>query len=310
MKWTLILPILFVMLSGCIASVQTGDGIVIKEFSSDFPVVYPGEEINFYLRMQNQGSFAATNVWAELLGVDQDWCCEPAGSGPWTSGGEKLPNEKECRFTTTEHFSLKPPNPFWGVPGEEKMCTWTYKIPQYGPGFQKTYEATIRVFYTYKAYFRQVIKVVSMAELQAAQAQGKPISISQVEPVRAPIKVSIDIPTPVRYSFGANSVTFPITIHISNVGGGTACLPGECKKPSTGWNKIKLSAELYPNIKMDCLSKPMVIDLYQGRGNTIQCQLKLTELKNISEERAITIIAEHGYFVDKTIQITVKSEQV
>ena len=118
MKWVLILIAPLILLSGCVSQVQTGNGVVIKEFRSDFSTVYSGEAVSFYVTVQNIGSFDASDVWIELLGLDPEFCCEQAGAGPWVSG-EKLPNEPECRYTEG-HFSLRAPNTFWGVPGEKR----------------------------------------------------------------------------------------------------------------------------------------------------------------------------------------------
>jgi hypothetical protein len=90
-----LLPIFFVLAaSGCTTTVQTGSGVVIQEFTPGFTEIYPSEPIVFYLKFKNTGSVEATNVFAEVLGLDEDWAASSSGDGNVLKDGEVLPRQQ------------------------------------------------------------------------------------------------------------------------------------------------------------------------------------------------------------------------
>jgi hypothetical protein len=309
MKVLLLIVIVFVAISGCV-SVQTGNGIVIEDFGPDFNTVYSGEIVNFDLKIRNVGSVTADSVFAELLGVDQDWCCADAGLGPWYKN-EKLPNEPYCRYPGSlgaNKKQLKPPDPFWSVPGETMTCSWTYKIPKFPIGFIREYKPTVRVFYDYTTTLVQAINLLTRQEIVDIERSGQVLPNQAISLTKGPVSIRVDMASPVRVS--ESTVNFPIKITIENIGDGTVCLPGRCRKTAPegeAWNKIILNIE---GVQLTDCQKEMEIELYKGQASLI-CGASLTGLKLIGpEQKLLTITAKYSYFIEKSTAITVKSEQL
>jgi len=302
-----------VVSSGCVnQSQEYGDGVKILEFGPDMERVYPGEIVNFRVRFQNVGSVKAENVFAELLGIDEDWRDEGfQQGGPW-HGGEKLPNEVECRYTSKgKWITLMPPDPLFGTGGEIRTCTWTYKAPANLPrDMEKVYPLTVRVFYDYRTDVVKVLPVLSREELISLKDRGKSIPLGTQSSTHSPIKIDVRAETPIRI-LDKNSVEFPMVIDIQNVGGGTACLKGECKKAWGGeWNKISLEIKADSGIDLgECESfrKKAVVDLYKGKHNTIKCYVKVTGVESDVAYKEIRVSAVYSYFVDAESMITVGS---
>ena len=164
----ILLLVLVVCASGCTNTKTAGKGVIIEAFEPDHPEIYSGEPVVFRLLVRNTGSVEARNVHAELLGIDEDWCCKPAGTpeekGRWLNR-EKLPNEEECRYNG-EGFSLAAPDPSMGTSGGTHTCTWSYRAPTIERGFSLTYRPTARVFYTYSTTTTKLITFGSSAELR------------------------------------------------------------------------------------------------------------------------------------------------
>jgi hypothetical protein len=307
--------VVVLVVSGC-TQVDTGNGVKVLEFGPDLSRVYPGEVVNFNVRFQNLGSLDAEGVFAELLGLDEDWY-DPGlgglGGGPWESG-EKLPNEKECRYTETgSHKTLLAPNPQYGTPGEKQACSWTYKAPDEDKvprGMDRVYPITARVFYDYRTDVVKLIPLLSKDEVLKLQDRGDTIKLGDVSSTDSPIKITLESDSPIRVLSDENSVEFPIRIDIENVGGGTPCLLNQCKKTEGGeWNKIKLKITTKADIELrecgDDLMKDTVISLYKGRTNSIECFAKISGiLDSISQDR-IVVSATYSYFIDTDSEVTV-----
>jgi len=300
------LPLLIVLLAlGCVSQTSHSNGLVVLEFGPDFSVVHQNEIVTFRARVQNQGSFPARNVWMELLGFDQDFCCTPAGQGPWR-GGEKAPEEPECRYEE-KHRDLKPPDPFWGTPGDELYCRWVYKVPDFKPGFKKTYNVILRVFSTYETDHLQKIQILSAAEI----LEGKPFPITRIEETFSPLKLEVSLPQPVRYNYdeSTQSLEVPIEILVRNVGDGTPCLKNECKKPTEGWDKVQLKLEKADGMKIDCFEQenPITLELYRDEAR-IGCRLKIENIKGTGgEERTLHFKLIYSYFQDQQTTLTVEA---
>jgi hypothetical protein len=305
-----LLLILIVSLSGCTGiPVTTGNGVVVRDFDADFTEVYSGEPVNFNLRVQNTGSASASKVHAELLGIDEDWCCEPIGRGPWLNK-QKLPNEEECRYTS-EGFTLIPPNPQYGTEGETHICTWSYKAPDLPASLSVTYTPTARIFYRYSSDVVKSVTIVPRIEMKALEEQGKTLPIETVSSTSSPIALDIETEGPIR-SF-ENSVKFPLSIKMSNVGGGVVCLH-ECKKtrvedPHEEWNRLGLTITFAnPSVMnlVDCEDQFEVV-LYKGRENSVTCMVEARDLPLTRTQRLIKVHADYDYFIEKEIPVTVSS---
>jgi hypothetical protein len=305
--------------SGCTSPVQTGSGIVIEDFSPGFSEVYPGEPIIFFLKFRNIGSVEATNVFAELLGLDEDWAAssyempDNKAEGIYV-GGEILPQEVRCRYTSRgNHFILKPPDLFYGTEGETATCTWKYKAPPIPGGFGPTYDVTARVFYDYKTDVAKSFVLMPARELLNYNEQGKTIPASTTSSTSSPITITAESMSPIRF-WSDSKISFPLAIKISNTGGGMACLRDGCKKADgQEWNKITLSIKPVSNdisVSSECsqyAGDGDTVEVWPNRDNTIVCNIEVTDFDRIAghEERVVGITAEYSYFTDAGASIKV-----
>ena len=203
MRGVFLLSVVAVLLvSGC-TQAGTGNGVKVLDFGPDLSKVYPGEVVNFNLRFQNTGSLNAGGVFAELLGLDEDWYDSglgDIGGGPW-EGGEKLPNEKECRYTEGVHKTLLAPNPQYGTPGETQSCSWTYKAPgedKVSRDMDRTYPITARVYYDYRTEVVKLVPFLSKEEVLKLRDRGATIQLSDVSSTSSPVSISLETDSPIR----------------------------------------------------------------------------------------------------------------
>ena len=305
----ILLLIAITAVSGCTSTgIETGNGVVIQEFTPAFSEVYPGEPVTLLLKFKNTGSVEATSVHAEVLGLDEDWAASSQGLGDIV-GGEMLPQESGCQYTGSG-FSLKPPDMLYGTEGETGTCTWKYMTPEIPSGMNPTYDITARLYYDYKTEVVKSFTLATSEELFNLKQQGRSVPASTVSSTRSPVTIKAESTDPIRFWEERNSITFPLKITISNTGGGMVCLPGQCKKSgdSSGWNRLNLNIEpLSGSLSVDCFGHGGEIEVWPNRDNTIVCDIEATGLSDITgyEERTIRISADYGYFSDAKASIKI-----
>ena len=335
------LSVFLILISGCITgpAATTGNGVIIKDYDVEFSDAYGGECIDFGILIKNTGSVTAENIFVELLGLDEDWYdsdqiswgrgCRSQDGGAWDRR-EKRANEPECRFDaykSTEvggsggySITLLPPDPLRGTNGEEKHCTWTYMAPRLPKDTDITYTPTMRVYYQYHTDVIKAITLMSKDEMKNLIEQGKTLPIDTQSSSSSPIKIDVVTSTPIRmYS---DSIEFPITINIENVGGGVACVGRgsdenynnwdsiqDCRpsqEPDKSWNKLMLEIDAGSGISLssDCdIQNPII--LYKGDTNSITCTATVDSIPLERIQKMIHVRADYNYFIDKEIQITV-----
>jgi hypothetical protein len=313
------------LVSGCTLltpAASPGGGVVIEGFSPVFSSVRSGEPVTFRLSIRNTGSSEARQVHAELLGLDQDWC---KGSGCDTSRGgspEKLPEEAECQYTGSG-FALDPPTSYGGA-GETHECTWNYNAPMVGRGLKVSYDATARVFYTYRSTAVESIPIGSVAEARRLQDSGLALPAETVSSSSAPIQISIESQSPIRA--WEDSVTFPVKVTIQNTGGGVACasesgdLKDSCKKFSGGQvnegydamvNNVRLAISgTNLGLSPDCseFSSGRLVSLTAGSSNSFVCQVTANAVSSGVQERTIVVTADYEYALDGRTSVTVAGQ--
>ncbi len=291
--------------SGCTTSLETGNGVAIQDFSPTLSEVNPGEPLELNLKVKNIGSVKAQNVFAEVLGLDEDWA---ASSGQPAAGGEKLPQQEWCRYTDDSgHTELMPPDMVFGTEGETASCTWLYRTPgDYPSGFDPEYKVTARVYYDYRTDLVKSIVLVPTREMIEYNRQGRSLPADTVSATRSPVTVTAITDTPIR--FWENEAEFPLRITVSNTGGGMVCLRGECKKAQHGtdsWNKLTL--KVHGNgftIPDNCQER--VVSVWPGRDNSITCDLRVSTADIMGrQEKTLGITAEYSYFTDAVSSVTV-----
>jgi hypothetical protein len=312
--------ILVLLASGCTTStVTTGNGVVIESFDSGgITEVYPGEPITFHLKVMNTGSVEATNVFGELLGLDEDWA---TSSGPSSISGNKvlngeiLPRETSCQYTNAGSGNdLAPPDPIYGTEGQVTECTWMYKTPDIPQGMNPTYDITARLYYTYRTDLIESFSILSTAQLKEYIQQGRTVPANTASSTRSPVTITAESRSPIRF-WSESGIDFPLAITVSNTGGGMACLEGRCKKASDGgnvWNKVVLKIEpmgdgLSLGDECSQYASGAEIEVWPNRDNTIICDIKVSQVSDIVgvQERMLKISAEYGYFIDAQSSIEV-----
>ena len=314
------------MVSGCATNTtNTGKGVVIQEFTPGFSEVYPGEEVHFFLKFKNEGSVKATKVFAELVGLDEDWAASSSGLGTITSG-EMLPQEAGCQYTSSSKLTLNAPDLTYGTGGESATCTWRYNAPNIPGGTKTKYDITARVFYNYNTFVTKSFTIAPAQELMAYNQQGRTLPASTISTTNSPISITAVARDPIRF-YTDDMVSFPLAITLSNNGGGVVCLKDMCKKGSDGgneWNKVvlrikprnsdvKISPECskYTGSTGDSSGGGSetkgVVEVWPNRDNTVICDIKVTGLSKIvgHQEMLIDIGAEYSYFTDKDASITI-----
>ena len=293
----------------------TRSGVIIERFGPVFHEIQSEEPVTFRLSVRNAGSVDATDVHAELLGLDQAWCentrCQTSAGG----FAEKLPEEEECRYTG-QGFNLKAPDPTLGSPGETRECTWKYVAPTLDRDLKVTYDATARVFYTYQSSTVESVIIGSIDELKRVQDSGGTIPSQTVSKSVSPIEISVAIQSPVRS--WKNSATFPVKITVQNIGGGFACarnsgpMKDACKKTSPEYEKnrdrvlLKITGN---NLELsdDCtgFENGEPFSLARGISNSFLCDITATGLNQGLVERTLTVTATYEYATDSQATITV-----
>ena len=328
--------IFVVFVSGCISdtgTIQTGNGVIIKDYDIEFSDVYGGECIDFAVLIKNVGSVKAEQVFAEMLGLDEDWRddeeitwgrgCKNQDGGVW-SGKEKRANEPDCRFdafkSTSEggsggySITLEAPDPSRGVDGEERFCTWTYMAPYLPKGADITYRPSLRVFYTYSTDVVKAVTIMTKDEMKNLIEQNNALLIDAQSSTSSPVRIDVKTSTPIRMY--ADSIEFPIEIDIENVGGGLTCIGQsrwdaieDCRasqEPEKVWRKLQIEIEVDNGIELSEECDGIIdIDMYKGKKNTITCMATVDDIPAQRIQKKITVHARYNYFIDQEIEITV-----
>jgi hypothetical protein len=350
-KAFLFIPILAaLMLSGCTllgtTTTSSGVGVVIKEFAPEFKEIYAGEPVTFRMLLKNEGSVDAINGFAELLGLDEDWCASQTASQTTglqtctnSDGGrpEMLPNDACSYKSSGAGFKLLAPDTQRGTEGGTQICTWTYKAPAIEKGFTIAYTPTARTFYTYKSGVVKLITFGSSSELRTIQDKGSALPTETVSTTSGPVQLGIETTGPIRFWPEENTVILPLEITIKNVGGGVACAdegityktksPQEnlCRavKGETPKNKVRIKITFGAGTDSATASKMKLstectgfetgktIALWKGQSNTIVCEVTASSLSSgATIQRMINVEAVYDYYTDTTSSITVIGRKV
>jgi hypothetical protein len=285
--------ILILFVSGCISLPQAieGNGILIEAFEPDFPQMSSGEPIQLRLKIRNVGAVDAENVKFEIYNVF----------------GTKEGSELICREGNKECKSVeKILAPTKEVPGESKTCIWvcdtSVKIPA---GLQVSYNPRVRITYKYRSDVIASITLVSQDEIRTITDSGGSLPNEISKSTRTPILLNLKLKGPVKYWERKEEITFPLSIEVVNVGGGTSCYPN-CEEPKD-WNKVKLKLVGTPEIILEeCdIEKPVI--LLEGRSRSVPCVGKILKIPKTfgPMQKTIEIQADYEYFIDEGTSVTV-----
>ena len=306
------LPLLVVLLlavvaiSGCtggpVSGAGGGAGVVIEAFEPDFPQIFVGEKAELRLKVKNAGGVDSKAGIASILGVD-DSTVKIYGSQGTIFDSTISSSSQYCVLN-----NLLAADPTKGTSGEIQTCRFTFeprtdaKIPV---GITIQYTPIVRLTYGYSTSSIKSISFLASNEMRALQDSGRPLPAETVTSTSGPISILINTKGPIR-TF-ENSVTFPIEIAVSNVGGGVVC-DGGCEKADT-WNRVKLEYN-FKN-KMDGGNAcPEYVQLFRGQSNTVTCKITEPDIGTVGAiQKLYQVTATYNYFVEKSTSITVTGRE-
>ncbi len=282
-----------VFLAGCTSSSSSpaSAGVVINSFAPDLQEVDGSSQVTFSIAVKNVGGRTASNIKALLFGLSNEWIPQITNTKP---------------ISTT----LAPADPATGLTGEEGSADWTLTAPA-GKGSDTTYDASVRVFYTYTTEDDTLLRFVTSNYLRTAPNTQKGI-VSSV-PTAGPLVITAVARTPT-LSIGAT--TGRVQFEIQNVGGGrvfdTVSDTGEITTLDL-INKITISGLGDTGTCAGVGSGGTAvfdgttnakIRLAAGKSKVISCDIDVRGIINFAD-RSIKLVAEYNYFVDSATQVKV-----
>jgi len=294
-----------VLVSGCTGlggTVTAGNGVVILNFEPDLIGTYDsGDPVKLLLRIQNQGEVRATDVKAELAGID---------TTEWAA------------FGATFYKTIADMTPYDAVTntqGAEKTVTWDLQAPELERGIDLVYEPIAKVSYNYKTTAQKPITIVAEDELRRIQQQGGSLPSKITVYTGGPLSVTVETKDYVKTTqeFGSYDI-FPISIVITNNYGGTII-------PDTLGGFGVLGEEyLYPvQVRItppsgtdfvhsgffgddDCTTGTIIKDLWKGQNAKITCELMVISPPTYRQERHLKVELEYRYQTEAITQIPVR----
>jgi hypothetical protein len=319
--------ILTLTTSGCTlpGGTTAGQGVIIENFEVDFPRVFAGEKFKLQMRMRNEGSIDAYNVYPKLYNI-----------------GTSFQNdmlEISCQHTCGQGVNLLAPDPDRGTIGESRTCIWDCVAPTGIPkGLSVTFNPSVRLYYWYGTHTIKSITVASQDELRSLQSQGKSPPSETVSTTGGPVQMDIVVQGPIRYWEGEQRITFPININIQNTGGGTTCITSDvqvplpfgfttpsfsyvtmtagCENPDN-WNKIRLYFDdLGGSVNLYCTpgqDQQDIFELWKGQSTTITCEVDMVVPAGPSPgfiQKNLKFYIDYAYFLDRTVGIEVVGRDI
>lgn len=271
------------LVSGCttLPFVLSGNGVAIEAFESDFSDVFSGEQVDFTVKIKNIGSQLAKGGKIAFLGLED-----------WTSSFQRT-----CTFD-----ALIAPTP--STEGQSFLCSIQFIAPEVPDLVSVTYHPSARVAYTYSTTTLQHITIASQEEALKIEKGGGSLTTDTATTTQSPIAITTEAQGPIRVF--ENSLTFPLTITVTNVGGGTVCNQdyNDCDN-SILWNTLDITTTMAGTRISDC---SQALSLSSGT-NTITCDIPVSSLPTSGVvQRTIQVQSEYGYFVDKEITVAVKAK--
>ncbi len=277
----LLLP-LVVLASGCLS--QTGGpGIIIESFTPEFTEVYPGEPVSLEVMVRNTGSVDSEKGSVNILGLE-DWI--------WRGGS--------CGYSAPLLGSQE----VYGTGGESLFCPpMVYEAPEVPKGLPIKYTPTARLSYDYGSSTIKSLTLTSQAESKRPSLSllSRPVSSSV-----SPVLIGVSTEESVRVF--SSAVEIPITITLSNTGGGVVCLQDyhSCDDERKR-NRIALKVWLGEDNLDSCNNE---ISLYRGETNSFVCRAEISDIPPAGIlQKTIRVEAEYGYFTDALTEVTVRHRE-
>jgi uncharacterized protein YcfL len=213
-----ILIIAAVLISGCAQSrpVNSNEnrGVTINSFSASPIKVFSGEQVLFDAEIENIGGTTATNVRADLYGVEGQWY-------------DSMGNPVDSSLTKLGETRLKPPVPDRNIPGDFRIVQWQLTTPDFPQGISdQNVRVDLRVTYDYNTSGYMNVRLMSLDEWRRRQTNEQDVSNPDVlVNSNGPIKLSLarDYKDSLIIDNSADGEAvqiLPFKIQIDNVGDG------------------------------------------------------------------------------------------
>jgi hypothetical protein len=193
-----------ILVSGCVNDnhgISYGNGVLITAFESDLgaTAVQSEDDVGLMLKVQNQGEVDATNVEAQIMGIDLDeW-----GTGFSWSGDKK------------QLGTLLAADPVTKTQGQIKTAQWTLTAPNLPSGTELTYEPRVRTFYDYRTRATKSVTLVDVEELRRIIQQGRSLPGGSTRSSAGPL--SVEVRTGDFVKTQNYDDPFPLNIFITNM---------------------------------------------------------------------------------------------
>lgn len=276
----LYLLVFVIFLAGCArqTTVAANNGLSIIEFSPDLSVVGSGTPVTISLITENIGEAVATQVTAELIGLD-DWTLESARK-----------QSLQPDFLTAADIANN-------LKGGSGSAEWKLVSPV--KQFNQKYDFATKLSYDYQTHSNILFKVINLdyfksltKEEQARVQQG----IVSVSTTKGPLEVSAKT----QQTFITLATELPIEITIKNTGSGRAFLITP-EKPNL--DKVTLVVQ---NVKR-CGAEALTfydVRLSNGKIGRIICYLDTSKVSTV-KTFSIDITIDYKYFIEKTSSVSV-----
>lgn len=282
-----------VFLAGCTSGGKggaTSAGVVITSFAPDIQKV-DGGPVSFTAAVQNTGEKTATNIKLLFFGLSNEW-----------KDADTAFNEKPDSSIST----LAPADSASGLKGEQGSADLTLTAPE-GKSTDVTYDASVRVFYTYGTDADTLLRFVQSSYLKTNPNVAK--GIQSHSSTAGPITISAVARTPV---LSGTSTIGRVQFEIQNVGGGRV-YSGDVDNKSnpSGLDQLTSIAVSGLGSKGSCAGQAAgdastitTVRLVGGKSKIISCSIDVNEISNFAD-RALNVTVKYNYFVDGATQVTV-----
>jgi hypothetical protein len=279
--------------------VTLGKGVAITGFESDMPglPLESGDAVGLMLKVKNQGELDATDVEAQLYGIDlNEW-----GTGfSWTGETQNL-------------GTLLAADPVTGTEGQTRTVQWSLEAPDLPQGTQFTYEPRVRVFYDYQTKAAKPITLVNVDELRRLIQQGKTLSSDATRSSAGPMTVEIRTGNFVKTQ--SYDDPFPLNIFVTNdlweSGGSVVEGSGFF---GYGYDQfqypVKVKLTLPDGMSLSstgqgCSTSGEWVNLWKGKSSELTCEIRVTNPPDISVEKLIQVELEYRFSMDAATSVSV-----
>ena len=296
-----------VVLSGCIGQTTitgVGKGLAISSFGPDFNDIRSGEPVYLSAMVTNVGESDATNVYAQLFGIN-------IGGSEWTL----------VSMTPSARVSLlKRSDPTLGIPGESQEFIWNLNSPA-NMLVDNTYTANIRIYYQYSTQTTALLKFITYDYLKSLPSSDmskvqSTAGVSHTSSTAAPIAVSLNVGSRPLVLYTDND-QFVVQITLNNADIGNPFAVGATYPPAgplVQTDLYKVNVVITSDLSLNCANSFVsgtatsgVVTMTKGSTKTIFCTASpgLRSALGNMRDYAVNVEATYGYYIDSSTNLNV-----